>query len=50
MQRGKIMGKWFDYKGQKSSFFYIIGPADEGVLNALYPPASQEHNLADDDI
>jgi hypothetical protein len=29
LQRSKILGKWFDFKGQKSSFFYIIGPADE---------------------
>ncbi len=29
LQRGKILGKWQDFKGQKSSFFYIIGPGDE---------------------
>ncbi len=50
MQRSKIMGKWHDFKGQKSQFFYIIGPSDDAVLNALLPPASSDPALADDDI
>ena len=47
VQKAKIIGKWFDFKGQKSSYFYIIGPADDGVLNALYPPP--DASLAADD-
>jgi len=37
IQKGKVLGKWVDFKGQKSAFFYIIGPADDSVLNTLYP-------------
>lgn len=48
LQRSKILGKWFDFKGQKSSFFYVIGPSDDQVLNTLYPPPGTE-SLADDD-
>ena len=25
----KILGKWFDFKTQKSSFYYIIGPIED---------------------
>jgi hypothetical protein len=50
LQRSKVLGKWFDFKGQKSSFFYIIGPGDEQVVNTLYPPPSSDPTLADDDI
>ena len=50
VQRSKIIGKWLDFKGQKSQFFYIIGPSDEGVLNTLYPPLNSDPSLADDDI
>lgn len=49
MQRAKIVGKWLDFKGHKSAFFYIIGPSDEGVLNALLPPPSSDPSLAEDD-
>lgn len=50
IQRSKIIGKWLDFKGQKSQFFYIIGPSDEGVLNALYPNPLSDPSLAEDDI
>ena len=50
LQRSKIIGKWFDFKGQKSSFFYSIGPADEQTLNTLLPPPAADPTLADDDL
>jgi hypothetical protein len=50
IQRSKIVGKWSDFKGQKSSFFYIIGPGDEQTINTLYPPPAQDPTLADDDL
>jgi hypothetical protein len=49
LQKSKVLGKWFDFKGQKSSFFYIIGPSDDAILNTLYPPPGQE-SLADEDL
>jgi hypothetical protein len=42
LQRSKIIGKWQDFKGQKSQFFYIIGPGDETLINTLYVPPAQD--------
>lgn len=37
-------------KGHKSAFFYVIGPADESILNNLLPPPSMDPTLEGDDI
>ena len=50
LQRSKIIGKWQDFKGQKSQFFYIIAPGDETLINTLYVPPAQDPTLADDDL
>ena len=50
LPRGRILGKWLDMKGHKSAFFYVIGPADENILNTLLPPPSMDPTLEGDDI
>jgi len=32
---GHVLCHWFDFEGQKSSLFYIIGPQDEEATKAI---------------
>ena len=47
--KSRVTAKWFDFKGQKSELFYVVGPIDDLLLSQLYPIAS-ESSLGQDEI
>lgn len=47
--KGRLVSKWADFKGQKSSLFYAIAPSDDAFLGTLISKRYSEP-LGDDDI